>query len=105
MRGGDKKILENLETCGRHTLYPRFCTCISCTVIVVRPSMLASLFVTMFLIGSCAKYPERNRYLKRRRTYLLLDWLIEKLSKASQRISTKIFTLTSFTEILFACSF
>lgn len=74
-----RKILENLETCVRHTLYPRFCTCISCTVIVVRPSVLASLFVTAFLIRSRAKYPERNRYLKRRRMYLLLGWLIDKV--------------------------
>jgi len=60
-----KRFLENLGTCVRYTLYPRFCTCISCTVIVVRPSTLSSLFVIAFLIRPRAKYSgtDRNAYL------------------------------------------
>lgn len=92
-RGGEdeRKIFRELRNlCETYTLYPRFCTCISCTVIVVRPSTLSSLFVIAFLIRPRAKYPgtSRNAYLKRRRMYLyclLADW---KLHEYAQKKSS-----------------
>lgn len=65
--GGERKIFRRLRNlCETYTLHPRFCTCISCTVIVVRPSMLSSLFVIAFSSRPRAKYPgtSRNAYLK-----------------------------------------
>lgn len=105
-----KKIFRELRNlCETYTLYPRFCTCISCTVIVVCPSTLSSLFVIAFLIRLHAKYPGTgNRmYTWSGDVCIYITWLTGKLHErtCTKKTFTRSFTLISFTKILLACSF